>query len=540
MLTLAARLTGATAQTATVAAALRYVDLRADLGPVKNRPKVVVYLNELYRLCSRTNLRFELAFAQACDECNVFRSAFWEKYCNPVGFGAEETLEDPGNINYVGGTWTPEGAARVHLVHLALYVFGETIPQALAPYRSLDFREINVKNAGFYGVATTVNGLSGRWAANPYYASQIIAHAHRAFGTAGLIDEPSPAPLEETIMPPVIIIASGHRSHGDPGDPTEKSLTPALAVEYIKQLRAAGYEVHHVQTEDGDADPDDTVGSLDTVGRVTRALCQRYNADAMLDLHYEGGGAGGVFAIVPDTGGYLGTAIANGAPADDVWANNAGDVALARAIAKGIAAHTGLAIRTGWVKEPGVMSETQTGVAGQYKARLAMFAYTAAVRQTCIRLVVEHGALDKAADRAIIFTGTFTQRAAAGAVAAIKSILPVTGSPVPQPPPDPAPVYATPGPIPARDGKDKWVEDQWWYVTRRWYTPIIEAKFYARADVKTGQTRSPYPAGKPFVGEWVINGQPHGANGDRRWIVTAYGSRVPMSSVREQVTITRK
>jgi hypothetical protein len=132
---------GPTDPTATVAAALAYVDSRDDRGPVVNPEAVEAYVRELHRLCLLSGIRFEAAFPQACDECDVFRDErFWGAYGNPVGYGAEETLDRPGEINYTGGRWTPVGAARVHLVHLWLYAAGTTLPESLAPFKELDTR----------------------------------------------------------------------------------------------------------------------------------------------------------------------------------------------------------------------------------------------------------------------------------------------------------------------------------------------------------------------------------------------------------------
>jgi hypothetical protein len=234
---------------------------------------------------------------------------------------------------------------------------------------------------------------------------------------------------------PSVLVVSGHRSYNDAGNPNEKALTPAMSTAYEKALEAAGYRVTHLQREyDGDADPDDTVGGLDTVG----ALCGRWMRETpgplvMLDCHYEGANAPGVFAIVPDKK-HLGTAIQVPQPDADQWENNTLDVRLARAIATEISKATGLPLRQG-IREPGVMSETQTGVAIRYNARLAMFAYTAPYRDRAVRLVVEHGSLPVKDDRDIIMRPDFTDTCAAAVVRAMNAIYGETASePVPPPP----------------------------------------------------------------------------------------------------------
>lgn len=332
----------------------------------------------------------------------------------------------------------------------------------------------------------------------------------------------------------VIVIVAGHRSHGDPGDPTEKSLTPTLAVAYVAALRAAGHEVHYVQQEDGDGDLDDTAGGLDTVGGKTRELCERHGATVMLDLHFEGGGAGGVFAIVPDAAG-LTSAIA-GDFSRDLWADNPRDRALAQAISRRISEATGIPIRRTWVREPGVMSETQTGVAGRYGARLAMFAYTAPLQEQTVRLVVEHGALDTQPDRSIILRQDFAGRAAAAAVLAVADVF---GAPSPSDhqakPVEPTSRFAAPGAIPKDAERDGRVGGTVFLACRRRYVPTAETPCLEYATPDARPTRNPLGNGEAFEGVWVIEGDPY--HGDERWVVTRFGSRIPMATLRPKVRI---
>lgn len=253
---------------------------------------------------------------------------------------------------------------------------------------------------------------------------------------------------------PKVLVVSGHRSYTDAGNPTEKSLTPAMSTAYEKALEAAGYQVTHLQREfDGDADPDDTVGGLDTVGQKCAAwMAQTPGLVVMLDCHYEGANAPGVFAIVPDKK-HLGTAIQVPQPDSDQWELNTLDVTLARAISRGIRDATGLPLRVG-IKEPGVMSETQTGVAIQYNARLAMFAYTAPYRDRAVRLVVEHGSLPVASDREIIMRPDFTDKCAAAVVRAMNATFADAATPEPAPEPEPDKQYPKPVGLPFTLGKD--------------------------------------------------------------------------------------
>lgn len=260
----------------------------------------------------------------------------------------------------------------------------------------------------------------------------------------------------------VIVIVAGHRPCDDPGDPTEKSLTPALAVAYVAALHNAGHEVHYLQREDG--------------------------------------GAGGVFAIVPDAVG-LTSAIA-GDFSRDLWANNPRDRELAGAISRRISAETGIPVRQTWVREPGVMSEVQTGVAGRYGARLAMFAYTASLQERTVRLIVEHGALDKQPDQSIILRPDFAGKAAKAAVQAVADVF---GDPPPSK--DPAlPVelvkqFADPGPIPKDAERDGRVRGAVFLACRRRYVATAETPCLEYATPDAEPTRHTLRKEEAFEGE---------------------------------------
>ena len=125
----------------------------------------------------------------------------------------------------------------------------------------------------------------------------------------------------------------------------------------------------------------------------------------MLDLHFEGGGQPGIFCVYPDWPGDIN-------PVDQHWAG---------VIANSIAKATGLKTRTSGVTAPGAMSERQTGVGGD-GYRLGMFGLTAAQRVNSIRLVIEHGSLDKSPDADVIASagiGRYAEVCAAAAVASI-------------------------------------------------------------------------------------------------------------------------
>lgn len=212
---------------------------------------------------------------------------------------------------------------------------------------------------------------------------------------------------ERLVAPVTVILTAGHRNRTNGGAPGEMARTPKFARAYRDALRAAGHTVFYVQEMDG-GDPDTFAGTLTALTAKVRAIAAGVPGDrlVMLDLHLEEGDAPrGAFTIVPDdpTG-----------RSDDLWKNNADAVRLGHLVADRIAARTGLALRM--AKEPGVMSERQTGV-GEDRKRLAMFGGTAALRARMTRLLVEHGNIVK--DLAVIDDPQTPARCAAAVVDAL-------------------------------------------------------------------------------------------------------------------------
>ena len=223
-----------------------------------------------------------------------------------------------------------------------------------------------------------------------------------------------------------MLVVQGHRNTSG-GDPREAARTPAVANAIVHVLRAAGHEADCLQNDDGRAD-DWFAGSLDAVARAGVARHRQRPIDLMLDIHFEGDPANtrGVFAIVPDGDGLRTLTPYAGS---DALATNTLDHAMARAVAHAVAAHTGLPLRTRGVVEPGVMSERQTHVGGDLGWRLAMFGYTAPLRERMVRLVLECGNI--AGDAPIIGLPDFPQRVARGVVEGIASATGRSGPPSP-------------------------------------------------------------------------------------------------------------
>lgn len=390
------------------------------------------YATALWADCATLGLRADVAFAQADLETGNretgvgFQSRRWLEEGNPAGIGIVDGKPDsePGRV-FAAHDW-----ARIHATHLAGYA-GITPPPA---WVALDFRWSAMVNAGYFGTAETVDDLAGRWASAEDYGAK-IADRHARYVNP---DTPEKEPVMER---PYILLVAGHRSYGDGGNPNEKARTDDMALAYGQAFAAAGFEVAWFQRDlDGDSDPDDTSGDLNTVakgcGRILAERARRFPTQLalMLDLHYNGPSSP-FHVIVPDNVG-LSTAYPEGRDAADTAANNTLDVELAEAIAERAVEATGLRMYNGRLGVPGVMSERETGV-GLDGFRLAMFAATAPSRMTAVRLVLEHGGYNDAP------AGRYGDFAAA----ALQAVLDVFGI-VPE---VPAPSYAAPAPIPELD-----------------------------------------------------------------------------------------
>jgi hypothetical protein len=211
-----------------------------------------------------------------------------------------------------------------------------------------------------------------------------------------------------------IIVVQGHRNASG-GNPEEARRTPAIANAIVAALTRAAHDAFSLQHTDGTPDNWCT-GPLDAVARRVVTLHRQKPIDLMLDIHLEGNPANtpGVFAIIPDGDGLKTLTPYQGS---DSAASNPRDRACAIALSHAIARETGLPLRRRNVIEPGVMSEKQTHVGADLGWRLAMFAYTATVRDRMLRLVLECGNI--VADRHIIDREDFPERVARGVVAGI-------------------------------------------------------------------------------------------------------------------------
>jgi hypothetical protein len=135
---------------------------------------VVRFVNTVWDYAERMNIRPEVVFGQWCDETDVGKSFYWNTHLNPGGLRI--TYSGEASRTWVNGT----DAALGMLHRLSLYIYGYE-HEAISTFSEFDPLPNEVGKAGYLGIAKTVQDLSGRWAANPNYARQIVAHLNNAF-----------------------------------------------------------------------------------------------------------------------------------------------------------------------------------------------------------------------------------------------------------------------------------------------------------------------------------------------------------------------
>lgn len=229
------------------------------------------------------------------------------------------------------------------------------------------------------------------------------------------------------------ILSAGHRNTDRGGAYREIEWTYPQCVLIRDEIERRGGKAWIIQEEDGDADPTFCVGrGLQNAARLCVDLANVVGGvDAYLSIHYEGvsnTNVRGAFGIFPDA--------FSGA---DVGANNPLDKQMIRNIVTRMASQAGMPKRTGWVVEPGLMSEQQTGVGGD-GFRLGEFVGTIGFRETTARTVFEFGAITNPSDAAMLWNDAWRKQAAAAFVDGLEDTFgKFSGKPDPKPDPTPTP-----------------------------------------------------------------------------------------------------
>lgn len=361
--------------------------------------------------------------------------------------------------------------------------------------------------SGIYGRTRTIPELVHVYAPDSDGNSE---QAYVAGITASLLRwGVTPQEVQPSMSELRIILNPGHRNSTG-GNDEEQAMTPALAQSYFEAFTKAGYETVNLG---------DTNGGLDeTCRRMAAMIASAPGKCVLLDLHYEGSPAPGVFCIIPDVTGLTTNAPVPQDP-NDTWDGNGDDRLLAIQISARIAEETGLQLRRG-IRFPGMMDESETGV-GADGWRLATFAYTSPYRTKAVRLVVEHGNHTVQPDRSIIMQPDFTDKCAAAAVAAVNAVY--GGAAVPE-----KPKYATPLPIPFKQGELGWRS---WngnpaYLLRAKVEIVRDTTPLAWADGDESDGEDAPPAGKKLrKGDteevWISTANKNAKDQTVRWLIRA-------------------
>jgi hypothetical protein len=384
-------------RTASLSQCLAYVpDDAAQPGSVR------IYLRELSRMAHIAGLDLAVLAAQAAHECSRWRSPLAASHRNYAGMKTADAAE---YVTFPGG----KTMARAQVVQMTAYVYGDVaLPTTITKYLSVAPRyEIALDAYG--GSVEHLSDLgNGRWAEDPNYAQGVAAHLERIRAM-----RPEPNDDGPTSDLPTIVVDAGHRSTDRSGNPIEMSLTGFLARDYVTTLRNRGYNTYWYQRDlDRDADPDETVGDLNTVALgIGRWMDQTAGKIVFLSCHYNGEHSP-LHTIVADNVG-LSTAYPQGRVSDDTVINNPLDLIFATRIM-----FTMTKAQLGPLYHgTGIMSERETGV-GRDGFRLAVMAATAPYRDRAVRLVIEHGGYADAA----ALRDDFTVRCADAVADALDSI----------------------------------------------------------------------------------------------------------------------
>jgi hypothetical protein len=132
------------------------------------------YLIALYADAEARGINADALVAQADLETGAFTSTYWTRDGNPAGLAA---FDDGSSW---GLTFTPQKAARAHVVHMARYLGLEDVP---ADWVATDARWKAVADAGYVGDVKSTDDLgNGRWATDPQYASKLKQRYAAYFG----------------------------------------------------------------------------------------------------------------------------------------------------------------------------------------------------------------------------------------------------------------------------------------------------------------------------------------------------------------------
>lgn len=177
---------------------------RGTISGAKSRAKnanrndeTMKYIDLLFHYAVAAGVDPAIAFAQWDVETDTGKSGWWTQRLNPAGIGITGWKGD----DEASWFFTPETAAKAQIAHLMLYATGKIDKGGLTPKDDPRYNAY-VKAYGEKPTATTIQGLSGRWAVDTRYANKIVSRSGDIWPILDSYDIPTP---EKTYAPISII-----------------------------------------------------------------------------------------------------------------------------------------------------------------------------------------------------------------------------------------------------------------------------------------------------------------------------------------------
>lgn len=156
------------------------------------------YLDTIYDVAPKIGMRAEVVVAQSWHETAEddgngryipWTSYWWVNRLNPAGIGITGTASQ----NNASKTWSSgKEAAIAHMTHLWLYAKGEQLPPNGGLAIASDPRWGAAVQAGYAGIAPTVNDLTNRWGVDNGYATKVVARLNALDAQLGSVTQPVP------------------------------------------------------------------------------------------------------------------------------------------------------------------------------------------------------------------------------------------------------------------------------------------------------------------------------------------------------------
>lgn len=130
---------------------------------------VIAYIEAVYELCAPDDMPDAfIAIAQSFHETGNYTSRWWRERLNPAGIGVTgDAVQNEASPTFTN----PVQAARAQIAHLTLYATGAIDRGGLKP--ADDPRYLAYRDEYGSSVFPTLQGLTGRWGVDPFYAAKI-------------------------------------------------------------------------------------------------------------------------------------------------------------------------------------------------------------------------------------------------------------------------------------------------------------------------------------------------------------------------------